>query len=82
MSDTSLVNVGDALQRAIGKERDRVALVNANFKLHPVKKNIGEQICEKSGTTLSAFLRECVDGLIEGQIGKKAAAKLEASTQG
>lgn len=74
-----LTNVHDAMNRAQVSERDRVALVNANFKIHPIKKEVAEQICAKNGTTLSAFLRECVEGLISDYIGEKAAAEIEDS---
>lgn len=73
-------NIHDALQRATLSERDRVALINANFKLHPAKKEVAEQICAKNGTTLSAFLRECVDGLIVDFAGPKAAKQLAGGT--
>lgn len=73
-----LTNVHDALNKAVDSERDRVAFVNANFKLHPIKKEVAEQICNKHGTTLSAFLRECVDGLVKDYVGEEATKSLEA----
>lgn len=75
-----LTNVHDALHRAVLSERDRVNLVPATFKINPLKKTIAEQICEKSGTTLSSFLRECCEGLVLDYAGPKAAAKLNSGT--
>lgn len=71
-----LSSVHDALSRAALSERDRVTLVNANFKIHPLRKEIAEGICAKNATTLSAFLRECTDVLILDFLGPKEAAKL------
>lgn len=73
-----LTNVHDALNKAVESERDRVTFVNANFKIHPIKKEVAEQICNKHGTTLSAFLRECVDGLVKDYVGEEATKSLEA----
>lgn len=73
-----LTNVHDALNKAVESERDRVAFVNANFKIHPIKKEVAEQLCNKHGTTLSAFLRECVDGLVKDYVGEEATKSLEA----
>lgn len=69
-------DIHDALQRATISEGNRVRLTNANFKMNPVKKELAEQICAKNGTTLSAFLRECIDGLIGDFVGPKAAKQL------
>ena len=75
--EPKLSNIHEALRRAQVSERDRVALVNANFKVHPIKKQVGEQICNQSGTTLSSFLRECINLLVEDYAGEKAANDLE-----
>lgn len=69
-------NVHQALSRAVDSERNRVALVNANFKVDPLRKETAEGICAKHGTTLSAFLRECCDVLLLDFLGPKEAAKL------
>lgn len=74
---TDLTNVHQALSNAVLKEKDRVALINANFKIHPLQKEMAEQICAQHGTTLSAFLRECISGLILDFMGEKAAKKLD-----
>lgn len=74
---TKLTNVHDALSRAQEKAKNKVALVNANFKINPLNKEIAEQICVKNGTTMSEFLRECVDGLIEDYMGQKTFSELE-----
>ena len=74
-----LTSVHDALQQAQVAERDRVAFINTNFKCHPAKKAAVESILETHGTTLSAFLRACMDGLVRDYAGPKLAAKLEAS---
>jgi hypothetical protein len=71
-----LTNVHDALQKAQEKARDRVTLVNANFKIHPVLKVVAEQICEVQGVTLSDFLRECAYGLVRDYAGEKELQKL------
>lgn len=73
-----LTNIHDAMSRAIESEKERVPLVNANFKINPLKKEIAEQICEKNATTLSAFLRECAEGLIQDYMGEKASGTLES----
>ena len=70
-----LTNIQDAMQRAQEAAKDRVALVNANFKINPIKKEIAEQICQKNAVTLSEFLRECVEGLISDYVGEKTASQ-------
>lgn len=72
-----LTDVHEALVRAQDSDKDRVALVNANFKIHPIKKEVAEQICSKNGTTLSSFLRECVNGLVRDYVGDKESESLE-----
>jgi hypothetical protein len=79
MREQPLTSVHDALREAKLAERDRIVFVNANFKCHPAKKAAAEAICEAEGTTLSAFLRACMDGLVTDYAGPKMAAKLEAS---
>lgn len=71
-----VTSVHDALQRAVLSESNRVAMVNANFKVDPGRKSVAETICEKNGTTLSAYLRECTDGLIIDYAGPKVARDL------
>lgn len=71
-----LTNVHDALRRAVIADSKKVALTNANFKMHPLRKEVAEEICQKNGTTLSAFLRECTDGLIMDYAGPDVAKKL------
>lgn len=66
-----LTNIHEALQRA--QISEKVALVNGTYKIHPTKKEIAEQICAKHGTTLSAFVRECVEGLVSDYCGEKTA---------
>lgn len=80
--ETPLTNVHDALQRAVLTDRDKVNLIPATFKINPLKKELAEQICAKSGTTLSSFLRECVEGLVGDYVGPKAAAKLDRTGAG
>lgn len=69
-------NVHEALSRAVETEKDRVALVNANFKIHPLRKELAEGICEKNATTLSAYLRECCDLLLVDYLGPKEASRI------
>lgn len=69
-------NVHHALSRAVDSEKNRVALVNANFKVDPLRKESAEGLCEKNGTTLSAYLRECVNILLLDYLGPKEAAKM------
>lgn len=71
-----LMDIHAALAKAQDNNTQRVALVNANFKLNPFKKEMAEQICYQNATTLSAFLRECVDGLIRDYAGEKAACSI------
>lgn len=75
-----LTDVHDALRDAQVAERDRVVFINANFKVHPAKKVAAESICEAHGTTLSAFLRACIDGLVTDYAGPKTARRLENGT--
>ena len=72
-----LHTVHDAITRAILASQDKAKLETATFKVHPKKKELAELICEKQGTTLSEFLRECVNGLCEDYVGQKTADKLE-----
>lgn len=80
MQNNEVTNVHEALSRAVESEKNRVALINANFKINPIKKEIADGICETNGTTLSAFLRECVEGLIKDFVGPKAYAKIPEGT--
>lgn len=66
-----LTNVHDALRRAQRAEQDNSPMVNANFKMDARKKEHCEQICAKNGTTFSAFMRQCADGLLADYIGPK-----------
>ena len=61
----TVIAVDDAIQRAVISESDRVVFSNANFKVHPVKKDAAEKILRRRGTTLSAFYRACTDQLIQ-----------------
>jgi hypothetical protein len=74
-----LTNVHDALQRALVHDRDKVTMAPVNFKSHPIMKAAAEEICARAGTTLSGFLRECINGLVRDFHGEKTAAKLENS---
>ncbi len=69
-------NVHEAVNRAVSSERDRVALVNANFKINPVHKELTETICLKNGTTISSFLRECCSLLLIDYLGPKKASEI------
>lgn len=75
-----LTNVHDALQRAKLADRDKVRLVNATIKLDPLKKEAAESLCDKGGTSLSAFLRECVDGLLFDYMGAKSFRQLQGAS--
>lgn len=72
-------SVHDAMSRAVDSERDRVALAHANFKLHPAKKEAADQICAQHGTTFSAYLRGCIDVLLEDYMGPRAVQRLVTS---
>lgn len=66
-------NVHDALQKAVMRERERKSssaseVVGVKVQAH--KKQLAKAICEQHGTTLSAFLRECVDGLLTDYSGQ------------
>lgn len=74
--NVNVSTVHDALSRAVESEKNRVALVNANFKVNPLHKESAEGVCEKNGTTLSAYLRECVSVLLLDYYGPKKAAEL------
>jgi len=69
-------DVHDALKRAQLAEREKVVLINTNFKIHPQKKEMAEQICAAHGTTLSAFLRECVHSLVADYAGEKTVTEI------
>lgn len=75
-TNLAVSSVHQALNRAISSERERVALVNANFKINPVHKELTEGICLKNGTTISSFLRECCTVLLIDYLGPKEAARL------
>jgi hypothetical protein len=70
------VSIDDAIQCAVIAESDRVVFSNANFKVHPVKKDAAELILRRRGTTLSAFYRACTDQLIQAYAGPKVLKKL------
>ncbi len=74
-----ITDIHQALQRAALSEGDRVPLENANFKCNPVKKEIAIQICEKNGTTFSAYMRECVNALVADYMGPVATAELDGA---
>lgn len=72
-----LLDICAALEKAVFSEKNRVHMMNANFKCNPSKADYVEQICRARGTTRSAFLRECLDGLIVAFSGPKALRALE-----
>lgn len=75
---TPVHTVHDAMLKAVLAAKEKAKLETATFKVHPAKKELCELICAKNGTTLSEFLRECVNAICEDYVGPKAANKLEA----
>lgn len=75
-----LTNVHDAIQRAVLSDRNKTRLVNATVKIDPLKKQAAEGLLAKQGTSLSSFVRECVDGLLLDYMGPKAFRDLEGAT--
>lgn len=66
MDDINKVtSVHEALQNAQLESSQRADMINCTFKLPPHVKALAEQICEKHGTNISVFLRECCKGLVK-----------------
>lgn len=65
MEQDKLTSVHEALQNAVFETSTKVEMVNCTFKLPPHVKDLAEQICERNGTNMSVFLRECVKGLVK-----------------
>ncbi len=66
MEDVNKVtSVHDAMQNAQLESSQRNDMVNCTFKVPPHIKGLAEQICERHGTTISVFLRECCRGLVK-----------------
>jgi hypothetical protein len=59
-----LTSVHDALQNAVLESGTKTEMINCTFKVPPHVKDLAEKICDRHGTTMSVFLRECVKGLV------------------
>lgn len=60
-----LTNVHDAMIRAVDASKPKEeAMTPYPFKAHRSRLNQGKAICERNGTTLPEFFRQCLDGLI------------------
>lgn len=76
-----LTNVHEALERARLSDSNKTRLVNATVKIDPLKKQVAEDLLKRQNTSLSSFVRECVDGLLHDYMGPKAFRDLEGATQ-
>jgi hypothetical protein len=65
-----LSTVHTALSRAQEKSKQQT-LVTSSYKVDPEKKELAEMICLKNGTTLSEFVRQAIECLVEDYTGKK-----------
>lgn len=79
-ADTGLTNVHEALHRAIYESTHESQLKNCTFKVLPSRKQLAEQICARHGTTLSTYLRQCVNSLIVDYVAPRDLAEWEAKT--
>lgn len=59
-----LTNVHEALQEAATDVSKPKPMITGTFRIEQDSKALAEQICERHGTTLSAFLRKCCHGLV------------------
>lgn len=61
---TQFVNVHEALNIASFESKKKVSLVPCSVKIHPEVRDRAHIICARHGTDLSAFLRTCVEALV------------------
>lgn len=62
--ELKLTNVHEALHDSALKNQNNPAMVSVTIRLpEPVKQKV-TTLCVRHGTTLSAFLRECAEGLV------------------
>lgn len=65
----NLTSVHQALQAAAQEDRKNQApLVPVSLKAHSDTKEVCEKICKSNGTTLSSFLRKCMEGLAQDYV--------------
>lgn len=60
-----LATIQEALSQSRFNDEQKTQLVAAATKLNPETKQLADEICERNCTTLSGFLRECVNELIK-----------------
>lgn len=61
-----LSNLHEIMQdAALETEKDSKAMVPVTLKIYEDEKDIAKNICEMNGTTISAFLRNCLKQLIK-----------------
>lgn len=59
-----LHNVHDSLNQAAADETSEEGMTQGSYRVYPTTKKLAEDICKANGTTLSAFLRKCCEGLV------------------
>lgn len=63
MQNLPTTDVHDALERATIADASSKS-APATVKMDPKAKELGDQICKQHGTSLPAFMRECVYALV------------------
>lgn len=59
-----LTNVHDAMKAAVLAEPEQPEYHVRTFRLPTAMNELTDRICKQHGTTMSAFLRQCCEGLV------------------
>lgn len=65
MEDLKLTNVHEALARSATQGPIKESMQNRTFREHDAVIEEVRIICDRHGTTMGAFIRECLRGLIK-----------------
>lgn len=61
--------VHDAIQSAQDEQfQPAQPMEPCTFKVRPETREMAEQICERHGVSMSAFVRNCVEGLVRDYV--------------
>lgn len=63
-----LSTVHKAVTRAQEKTKELI-LINASYKINPEIKEVAELICRQNGITLSEYVRQCIECLVNDYTG-------------
>lgn len=71
MKPDDLTNVHEALAAAAQSHEDNEQMIHVSLRIPEKVKEELTKLCERHGTTVSAFLRKCCEALVSDYIPRK-----------